>query len=366
VPNFGTCSREEFLNEQKECKGNNQTVAGICKKIYSACAQKRKNKGGRDIMMTIKKDAEYQKFKANILDKLEQILPEKAKISPETIERNDVKYDGIKLVDLNTNGALQFYFEELYADYTVGAAGMDALCYQMQNAFIRYQNSDIKEITNYKDMQEKLQVRLLPKENNGKFLAQGPYKEHEMGVIIPYVMFKKEAEGAIFVRVDHELLKQWGAPEGEVIERGLKNMQEQCVVEFKSMEQMMSELLGEHWGEMPGSPIDKEAKMFVLTNEDKLYGASTILYPDALNMVYEELKQDFYILPSSVHEVIILPKDEQMLNQVKLQKMVAEVNATVVRASDFLSNKVFEYLGREKEMKQCAIDEPCVSYGRSL
>ena len=317
-------------------------------------------------MMTIKKDAKYQEFKANVLEKLEQILPENAKILPETIKRNDTEYEGIRIVDSNTNGALQFYFEELYADYTVGAAGMDALCYQVQDAFSKYQASDIKEITNYKAVQEKLQVRLLPKENNGKLLAQGPYKEHEMGVIVPYIVLKKDTESAAFVRVDQELLKQWGVPEGEVIERGLKNVQEQCVVEFESVEQVMAELLGEHGGEIPGSPIDKEATMFVLTNEDKLYGASTILYPDALNMVYEELKQDFYILPSSIHEVIILPKDEQMLNQVKLQEMVAEVNATVVSASDFLSNKVFEYLGREKEMKQCAIDEPCVSHGRSL
>ena len=46
-----------------------------------------------------------------------------------------------------------------------------------------------------------------------------------------------------------------------------------------------------------------------LTNTEKLYGASAILYPNILSYFAKRLKADLYLLPSSIHEVLLLEKE---------------------------------------------------------
>ena len=95
--------------------------------------------------------------------------------------------------------------------------------------------------------------------------------------------------------------------------------------------------------------------MYVLTNTDKVNGASVLFYRDGtvldecmkeMNKKYPEIKA-VYILPSSVHETIIIPSlsDERANNidENALASMVREVNRSNVSASEFLSDNVFYY-----------------------
>ena len=89
------------------------------------------------------------------------------------------------------------------------------------------------------------------------------------------------------------------------------------------------------------------APMYVLSNRTRVQGASCILYPNILKDFAAAVKSDFYILPSSVHEVILLPvqgdEDEE-----GLKRMVCEVNETQVEREEVLSDSVY-YYSRERE-----------------
>ena len=65
-------------------------------------------------------------------------------------------------------------------------------------------------------------------------------------------------------------------------------------------------------------------------------------YPNVLEMIGQILKKDYYILPSSVHEVIIVPYSEIYVCS-KLDEMVREINSTQVEEEDVLSNHVYLY-----------------------
>lgn len=82
--------------------------------------------------------------------------------------------------------------------------------------------------------------------------------------------------------------------------------------------------------------------MFVLSNKDGLFGSGVI----GCNKILDEWKEkigDFYILPSSVHEIILLPKKDGM-DVSEIRTMVQEINEAEVSVNDFLSDNVYEYV----------------------
>ena len=92
---------------------------------------------------------------------------------------------------------------------------------------------------------------------------------------------------------------------------------------------------------------ETDSDMYVLTNESKLNGAACILYENVLYDFAQKLGADLYILPSSVHEVILLPK-LSMFEKDELVNMVKEVNTEGVAADEVLSDHVYEYNRTER------------------
>lgn len=82
--------------------------------------------------------------------------------------------------------------------------------------------------------------------------------------------------------------------------------------------------------------------MYILTNEEKYYGAAVILYPHVLNHIAKVLNKNFYILPSSVHECILVP-DQGQYSRIELKRMVKEVNDSQVEDEEILSYEIYYY-----------------------
>ena len=99
---------------------------------------------------------------------------------------------------------------------------------------------------------------------------------------------------------------------------------------------MLAGMLGFDEDDIP----DMDFGLYVLTNTDKQYGATMMLRADAIDMVRQKLGCSFYILPSSTHEVLIVP-DRDELEPETLRAMVKEVNQTEVADSDVLSNHIY-------------------------
>jgi len=89
--------------------------------------------------------------------------------------------------------------------------------------------------------------------------------------------------------------------------------------------------------------------MYVLSNADKLNGAAAILDSKTMEDISEKLGGDFIVLPSSIHEVIVLPVNEDMDRQT-LEAMVQDVNAGQVAPEERLSDHVYMYDSQAKEL----------------
>ena len=92
-----------------------------------------------------------------------------------------------------------------------------------------------------------------------------------------------------------------------------------------------------------------DTPLWVLTNRQRIQGASCILYPGLLKRLAAE-KRNFYLLPSSIHEVILLAEQGSETPQ-RLKDMIAEVNRTQVAPEEVLSDSLYYYDFREENVK---------------
>lgn len=95
---------------------------------------------------------------------------------------------------------------------------------------------------------------------------------------------------------------------------------------------------------------------YVLSNEDKRNGSTCLLYPDLLKEIGGTFDSNFFILPSSIHELILM-KDTGEMSASELQRMVLEVNGTEVEPEEVLSNQVFSYNYRENSLSTATTKE---------
>lgn len=105
----------------------------------------------------------------------------------------------------------------------------------------------------------------------------------------------------------------------------------------------MESLLG-----LDGLDAENSSGTYVLTAEDGYFGAAVLGYPEELVKAYEMLGAGFYVLPSSIHEVILLPDPKAVgINPEELHQMVSEINQQQVRENERLSNSVYHFDGRD-------------------
>ena len=112
----------------------------------------------------------------------------------------------------------------------------------------------------------------------------------------------------------------------------------------------MGEVIGDLMG-ITDDPIVDEApaKLYVLSNETLQFGAAALFYPGVIEKIGKNIPEGFYILPSSIHEVLILPKNQG--EKAMLETMVQEINATQVAPDEVLSDFVSEYDPRTRTME---------------
>ena len=133
-----------------------------------------------------------------------------------------------------------------------------------------------------------------------------------------------------------------GSDGEEICRRAYENTGKLLPYELKTMKAVIQELTDTE-------SEDKEDVMYVLSNRSRSYGAAAILYKGRLEGIGEYLKEDYYVLPSSVHEVIIIPQSAAP-GQEELSDLVTEINTTQVDAEEVLSNHAYYYDRKKKKL----------------
>lgn len=212
----------------------------------------------------------------------------------------------------------------------------------------------------YASVKDHLNLALVNTKANRKMLSEMPHMEIEDLSAILRVEVPVPGEGTGSIKVTNELLEKWDADKKEVFEAAIENMEQNAAPVLMDMESVMDEIVSgtpanENLLDHPGEGKRRPFKtMYVLSNVSRINGAAAILSPFTMKKIGEIFPEGVYILPSSVHEVLIIPKDNAPTPK-ELGKMVREVNRTEVAKEEVLSDCIYEY---DKEHgKICQVPE---------
>ena len=99
---------------------------------------------------------------------------------------------------------------------------------------------------------------------------------------------------------------------------------------------------------------DQEPLLYILTNSFQSYGASSILYPGILPRLFDRLQDDFYLLPASLHEFLLI-REQEDFTPASLASILRQINHTAVSAEDFLSDSLYFYSHDSGEIYRCDV-----------
>ena len=180
---------------------------------------------------------------------------------------------------------------------------------------------------------------LLNYEKNKELLTDAPYiMWHDLAITFRWLAHQDEV-GIASALITHRECHLWNITVPEIYEVALNNTERLFPWECHDMIELLKK--------MDGAPLAEElcelsCKMYVLTNEQRVNGAGVVLYQGVLSQVAKRLHGSFYLFPSSIHEMLLVPEQEgQSVSYFK--SMVKEANETTVSQGEVLSENIYYY-----------------------
>lgn len=313
---------------------------------------------------------DFNNFKDIVADNIKDYLPEdyltaEVKLT-DVVKNNDTHYTGLTILKEDEHISPTIYLEDFYKDYENGKTP-DEIMEKIADIYVNAKNNEqmlgVQEIadniTNFEVTKDKISARVVNLEANKERLENMPHKEMGDLAITYHIDLGEGNDGSkMSVAINNDMMKQYGVEVNELHDLACDNMERLNPSKFMDIRDVLLEMMVPGYAEM--SPEEKEyhahdmgmdvpdQSMYVLSNTDKNFGAAAVLDSEMMDKIREEVG-DFYILPSSVHELLIVPKTADM-DLDTLQNMVQDVNATQVAANEVLSDHVYEYDPETKEM----------------
>lgn len=297
----------------------------------------------------------YDEFKDHVVENIRDHLPENyadADISlADVIKNNDQVLTGL-MIRSESNVTPNIYLEQFYEMYQNGEE-MDAILDRISKVRVSHEISEVSDVDRIRDLEavrDHIQCRLINEEYNQEYLVNKPYTKIEDLAVVYTIDLGESSNGRMSVTVTDDLMAQYGITKEELHEIAMENLAN-SELKFQSMQEVLMGMMGINMDDPDMSEMFDQGgpTMYVLTNESKLFGATAVLDTSTMDSIAEKLGGDLIVIPSSTHEVIILPT-EAGIDKETLESMIQDVNATQVDAVDKLSDRLYMYDSQAHEL----------------
>ena len=198
----------------------------------------------------------------------------------------------------------------------------------------------IPNLQEFENIRGRVIYRLVNYEKNKEILEDCPHiRLYDLAVTFRWVA-RIDDVGVSTSLITNEQVKEWGISINDLVLAAQQNTPRLFPAKIIDIEEMLA-------GMVSFILYPCTIPMYILTNEQEINGASALLYGDVLKDFANKKGTDMYILPSSIHEVIMVPAD-RIDDPKELSSMVHDANTTVVSTGDVLSDSVY-YYDRKKD-----------------
>ena len=298
----------------------------------------------------------FEEFTENILQEIRVRADGAFQVKKHDVTKNNnVKQTGIAVVKEGTDIGPCVYLDELYREDESDGMKFDEIVDEVYRLILKYEEDtpdvDISGFRNWETVRKDVYAKLINAEQNKEQLGEIPHRMFLDLAVVYYAVARdhvREDIGTILIHNEH--MEIWGQEEANLYQTAMMNMRVDGEADFVTLESVVKHILqgitlsDEEGKELPST------NMYILTNHRRRFGAAELLDKKTLRTIANKVGDGFIVLPSSVHETIVLPpKDETQYGW--FADMVREVNDTQVDVEERLSYHVYVYSRVEETLR---------------
>ncbi len=320
----------------------------------------------------------YDEFVNYVREGMEDVLGDDCIVSThKVLKNNDIELEVLTVINKESNVSPTIYLNSYYEEYKKGTDKGQIIkeIYELYNEHSLKINFNVDIFKDYNKISKRIVYKLINTKSNEKLLNEIPSFEYLDLSIVFYCLLDDELLGSATALIHNVHMEMWEIDEAELLKVAKANTPELLPYELKNMNDVIREMLISDLQQtiyekddrydmncnMPSPDIvadgllkdinsaGNEIAMYVLTNKQKTNGAICMLYDNVIEDFANELEKDLFILPSSVHEIIIVPATDD-IDRKELDNMVKDVNKKELDAIDVLSDHVYYYSRDRREV----------------
>ena len=317
----------------------------------NGAANNNSNNGKGDFIMTTNTIKTMEAFAGTMKVAMEAYFGEGLCVSVQKITKNNgTVVTGLTIKDKTSYLAPTIYLEKYFNDYKCGEP-MGNICKSILKVYEENKvvdNFDISMVIDFSLARKRICCKLINAKRNAKLLENTPHVLIEDLAVVFFILATRDESGVGTIMIKNPILDMWDVTTDELYRIALDNTQRLFRGRVESMFDVMMEFVADNLDVENCAEFfdmiadDKSVPMFRASNTTKINGATVVLYDNLLKKFAEKIGGDFYILPSSVHETLLVPCWIDM-DVEELRDMVRSINATEVSEEDYLSDNVYRY-----------------------
>ena len=300
---------------------------------------------------------DFDEFKSTLMDLVSKEVEDRGlediSLKLTTVDSPDGMTERLMVSVGESKMSMAFRLKEIYRDVENGE-DIDHAVFKIVNTIednisvVKTKEADVKSfVTDYDKVKDHTYLRMIP--GDSPVLKDTPHRKIEDMALVVNIHLDSfsDENGRSVVVVSKPLMDMYGIDEAQLFADAEKNSLANEPMVFTPLGEMIKNLI-----QAENLPTPEEAGIitYIATNKSGFQGAAIAGYPDFCEKAAETIGGSFYMLPSSVHEFILI-KDDGTPKAKDLNKMVKNVNETVLEARDFLSDQCYHYDAKTKVLE---------------
>lgn len=300
----------------------------------------------------------YTIFINEITDMVKAMMGEEYTVRIYKVTKNNsLELDSLVILKKGENFSPNIYLLPYYEAYMKGT-GIKVLAEGIHTIYMNSRVPVVNEKFSYSfdDIKSFIIYRLVSYDKNRKLLEKIPHILFLDMAITFHCLVRDDDDGIGTIRITNEHMQMWEKTLKDIHLLAVNNTHNIFPHNIRSMDEVIlgmlkeeykngkeddqSDIMLDNFLDNPDNP--HEHKMYILSNQKGINGATCLLYENVLKEFANRIHSDFFILPSSIHEVILVPYDETISKEA-LAEMVKDVNLTQVARDEVLSDRVYYY-----------------------
>jgi hypothetical protein len=282
-------------------------------------------------------------FRDLLVEELNRRSDAETEIRYKTITKNNsTKWEALVIRKGGRRLAPTVYIDDLYKKHRAGKQ-IGELAAEVLEEYDRVSGTvEIGEdfFSDYEEVRQNIYMKLVSAEKNAEALRKMPFAGWNDLALLCYYRMPAACMRRGTIQITEQHLELWGIGEEKLLADARKNTAESIGPEIRSLRELI--LMSGNFAGLCGEDDIPETPLYVLTGKEQYLGAVCITLPGVPEKIAEKFGGDYYMLPSSIHECLLLP-DNGRYEPEELNRMVREVNRTQLLPEDILSDHAYHY-----------------------